>query len=228
MKPSTAFERLRKEYPDTWIDRQAQERLAELRGVSPEVVSKRGLGITANRAVAGQVPKTPPRTGLIYDDIYLKHDTGDGHPERAERLVAIRERLERTGLLSQLALIKPRAASVESLATVHNLQYIDHIRQICRAGTGYADSSDTPASPDSYDVALMAVGGVQSAVDAVMEGRINNAFCAVRPPGHHALKDRAMGFCFFNNGFRLLFSARPFPGHTVKLEWRREESGGNW
>ena len=145
------------------------------------------------------VALTPPRTGLIYDDIYLKHDTGAGHPERAERLVAIRKRLERTGLLSQLALIKPRAASVESLATVHNPQYIDHIRQICRAGKGYADSSDTVASQDSYEVALMAAGGVQSAIDAVMEGRIRNAFCAVRPPGHHALKDRAMGFCFFNN-----------------------------
>ena len=145
------------------------------------------------------VALTPSRTGLIYDDIYLKHDTGAGHPERAERLVAIRKRLERTGLLSQLALIKPRAASVESLAAVHNSQYIDHIRQICRAGKGYADSSDTVASQDSYEVALMAAGGVQSAIDAVMEGRIRNAFCAVRPPGHHALKDRAMGFCLFNN-----------------------------
>ena len=124
------------------------------------------------------VALTPPRTGLIYDDIYLKHDTGAGHPERAERLVAIRKRLERTGLLSQLALIKPRAASVESLATVHTPQYIDHIRQICRAGTGSVDSSDTAASRDSYDVALMAAGGVQSAIDAIMEGRINNAFCA--------------------------------------------------
>ncbi len=195
----TAFERLLKEYPDTWIDRQAQKRLAELRGVNPEVLSKRGLDITAKHAVASQVPKTPPRTGLIYDDIYLKHDTGAGHPERAERLVAIRERLKRTGLLSQLALIKPRAASVESLTAVHEPQYVDHIRQICRAGTGSVDSSDTAASLDSYEVALMAAGGVQSAVDAVMEGRIKNAFCAVRPPGHHALKDRAMGFCFFNN-----------------------------
>jgi acetoin utilization deacetylase AcuC-like enzyme/predicted amidohydrolase len=195
----SAFERLRRDYPATWIDRQAQERLAELRGVNPEVLSKRGLGITAKHAVASQVPKTPPRTGLIYDDIYLKHDTGAGHPERAERLVTIRQRLERTGLLSQLALIKPQAASVESLAKVRDPQYIDHVRQICRAGTGYVDSPDTPASPDSYEVALMAAGGVQSAVDAVMEGRIRNAFCAVRPPGHHALKDRAMGFCFFNN-----------------------------
>src|SRR5262249_38970132 len=131
------------------------------------------------------------------------YDTANGmtalFSQRAERLVAIRERLERSGLLPQLVLIKPRAASIESLAKVHDPQYIDHIRQICRAGTGYADSPDTPASPDSYKVALMAVGGVQSAVDAVMEGRIDNAFCAVRPPGHHALKDRAMGFCFFNN-----------------------------
>jgi acetoin utilization deacetylase AcuC-like enzyme len=166
---------------------------------SQELLPMLGLGVTAKHAVTGQGARTPPRTGLVYDAIYLKHDTGAGHPERAERLVAIRERLERTGLLPQLALIKPRVASEKSLATIHNPQYIDHIRQICRAGTGYVDSPDTPASPDSYAVALMAVGGVQSAIDAVMEGRIKNAFCAVRPPGHHALKDRAMGFCFFNN-----------------------------
>jgi acetoin utilization deacetylase AcuC-like enzyme len=149
--------------------------------------------------VSAEGSRTPPRTGLISDEIYLKHDTGAGHPERAERLVAIRERLERTGLLSRLALIKPRAASAESIALVHHPQYIDHIRQVCRAGKGSVDSLDTAASADTYDVALMAVGGVQSAIDAVMEGRIKSAFCAVRPPGHHALKDRAMGFCFFNN-----------------------------
>ena len=149
--------------------------LADLRctgvlGGDVSVATLLGLGITAKQAVTGQGPRTPPRTGLIYDAIYLKHDTGAGHPERAERLVAIRERLERTGLLPQLALIKPRVASEESLATIHNPPYIDHVRQICQAGTGYIDSPDTPASPDSYAVALLAVGGVQSAIDAVMEG----------------------------------------------------------
>jgi len=73
-------------------------------------------------------------------------------------------------LFGTSSIIASRVASEESLATIHNPQYIDHIRQICRAGTGYVDSPDTPASPDSYAVALMAVGGVQSAIDAVMEG----------------------------------------------------------
>ncbi len=109
------------------------------------------------------------------------------------------ERLKQAELLPKLARLKPAAASMESITAVHSAEYVERVRQSCRAGTGYVDTPDAPASTGSYEVALAAAGGVQGAIDAVMGGEIRNAFCAVRPPGHHALKDRAMGFCLFNN-----------------------------
>ena len=144
---------------------------------------------------------TPGRlkTGFLYGDIYLKHETGSGHPERPERLTAIVARLKQNGLLNELVALKPVPASTDWLRTVHTQEYIERVRKDCQGGSGYVDSPDSPASADSYQVALNAVGGVQSAIDAVMEGKIQNAFCAIRPPGHHALKDKAMGFCLFNN-----------------------------
>ncbi len=142
----------------------------------------------------------PPRgTGFVYDDIYLRHQTGEGHPERPERLTAITERLEKTGLLRQLVALKPTAAATKWIKTVHAPEYIERVKTSCEHGIGYVDSPDAPVSKESYEVALVAVGGVLAAVDAVMGGKVRNAFCAVRPPGHHALKDRAMGFCLFNN-----------------------------
>jgi acetoin utilization deacetylase AcuC-like enzyme len=139
------------------------------------------------------------KTGFLYGDIYLKHETGSGHPERPERLTAIVARLKQNGLLNELVALKPVPASTDWLRTVHTQEYIERVRKDCQGGSGYVDSPDSPASADSYQVALNAVGGVQSAIDAVMEGKIQNAFCAIRPPGHHALKDKAMGFCLFNN-----------------------------
>ena len=138
-------------------------------------------------------------TGLVYTNFYLKHETGPGHPERPERLTSIMERLKQDGLLSRLTLLTPVAASTQWVATVHTTAYIEHVREDCRSANGYVDSPDSPASRDSYDVALTAVGGLLGAVDAVIKGRVKNAFCAIRPPGHHALKNRAMGFCLFNN-----------------------------
>jgi acetoin utilization deacetylase AcuC-like enzyme len=138
-------------------------------------------------------------TGFVYGHIYLKHDTGAGHPERAERLTAIVNRLKQSELLLKLVAIEPVVASPEWLTTVHTAKYVARVKKSCQAGAGYLDSGDTPVCVNSYDVALAAVGGVLSAVDAVMNGKVTNAFCAVRPPGHHALKDRAMGFCLFNN-----------------------------
>jgi acetoin utilization deacetylase AcuC-like enzyme len=82
---------------------------------------------------------------------------------------------------------------------LHSPEYIQRADSSCRNGTRFLDSLDTPISPKSYDAALMAVGGVFSAIDAVMQKKVSNAFCAVRPPGHHAVEDAAMGFCIFNN-----------------------------
>ena len=144
-------------------------------------------------------PREKLKTGFVYDDIYLRHQTGPGHPEKPQRLAAIVQRLKEGGLLPELVTLKPSPASQEWLTTVHTPEYVERVRKSCDQGAQYMDSSDTPISAESYEVAVAAVGGVLSAIDAVMEGKARNAFCAVRPPGHHALKDRAMGFCLFNN-----------------------------
>src|ERR1035441_5416357 len=94
----------------------------------------------------------PPRslkTGFLYGDIYLKHETGVGHPERPERLTAIVARLKQKGLLNELVVLKPVPASTEWLRTVHTQEYIERVRKDCQAGTGYVDSPDSPASADS-------------------------------------------------------------------------------
>ena len=157
------------------------------------------LGLSTEMSAAGETNRPSLGTGFVCDDIYLKHKTGVGHPERPERITAIQERLKEKGLLGQLVMLKPVAAPLEWLTTVHAPEYVERVREGCRAGTGRLDSADTPVSGESYDVALMAVGGVMTAIDAVMDGKVQNAFCTVRPPGHHALRNRAMGFCLFNN-----------------------------
>ena len=138
-------------------------------------------------------------TGFVYDDVYLRHQTGAGHPERPERLTAIVRRLEKTGLLDRMVRLKPVAAEEKWLTTVHSPEYVDRVRQSCLGGVRFLDSMDTPVSKDSFAAAEAAAGGVLAAVDAVMEGKVQSAFCAVRPPGHHATKGRAMGFCLLNN-----------------------------
>jgi len=151
-----------------------------------------------NMNTENKAGKKPP-TGFLYDDIYLEHQTTAGHPERPARLTAIIENLSAKDFYPQLLHIKPGAAPLEWVRMVHADEYIDRVRASCQDGTVYLDSADTPISRKSYEVALMAAGGVLNAVDAVMEGKAANAFCAVRPPGHHALEGRAMGFCIFNN-----------------------------
>ena len=137
------------------------------------------------------------KVGLVYDPIYLKHDTGQ-HVENARRLEAIISHLEQTGLKPQLTPIKPRPATVEELSPVHHEQYISYIQEVAQKGGGWLDA-DTVMSPNSYDAALYAAGGVIKATEAVMNGEVGSAFALVRPPGHHATPQRAMGFCLFNN-----------------------------
>jgi len=137
------------------------------------------------------------KVGYVYHPIYLKHDTGQ-HVEIAKRLEAIMSHLEQTGLKQQLTPIKPRAASVEELLLVHHEQHISHIQDVAQRGGGWLDP-DTVMSPDSYEAALYAAGGLIKATEAVMDGEVDSAFALVRPPGHHAVSRRAMGFCLFNN-----------------------------
>ena len=156
-------------------------------------------GIASPNPAAADTNSTAGAVGFLYGDIYLTHDTGVGHPERPARLTGIVEHLKQSGLLAELTLLKPTPASLDWITAVHAPEYVARVEKNCRERLGYVDTTDAPACPNTYDVALAAAGGVLGAIDAVMAGRIKSAFCAIRPPGHHALKDRAMGFCFFNN-----------------------------
>jgi len=139
------------------------------------------------------------KTGFLYDDIYIEHKTTPGHPERPARLVHILETLKESGLYSRLIELKAAPADLQWIKMVHAPDYIERAKNRYGEGAGYLDSADVPISEKSYEAAVMAAGGVLAAVDAVMEEKVTNAFCAVRPPGHHAIKDQAMGFCIFNN-----------------------------
>lgn len=137
-------------------------------------------------------------TLLIYDDIFLKHDTGYGHPENAKRLENTINHLKKIKLWEQLRVEKPRVASLEEIGLVHPQTYIETVKQIANAGGGWLDG-DTAISADSYEAAAYAAGAPLTAIDLIMKGEEKNAFCLVRPPGHHATPTRGMGFCLFNN-----------------------------
>jgi acetoin utilization deacetylase AcuC-like enzyme len=136
------------------------------------------------------------KVGVVFDPVYLKHDPGPMHPESPQRLIAVQEAIK--ALDFPIAGIPARPAGRDELALVHKEKYIDHILNMKVTGLTYLDP-DTALSPYSQEAALKAAGGVIEAVGKVMQGDLKRAFCAVRPPGHHAEADRAMGFCIFNN-----------------------------
>jgi len=121
-----------------------------------------------------------------------------GHPENAERLITIMRILKREGILEVTENITPHQAKIEEIEYVHSAHYIARVKSLCERGGGYLDP-DTYVLPSSFEIALLAAGGVLAAVNAVIEGKVRNALALVRPPGHHALRDRGMGFCIFNN-----------------------------
>ncbi len=139
------------------------------------------------------------KTGLVYDEIYLKHDTGSHHPETAQRLTAIVESLRVTGLFENLLHIEPEPVKRSILEFCHEPSYIDKFERDVGNAFPFINTPECPLSPATFEVACYAVGGVLKGIDTVMEGQVKNCFCAVRPPGHHAERSRAMGFCYFNN-----------------------------
>lgn len=149
-------------------------------------------------------------TALIYDPIFLEHITPDEHPEQPERMRRAMEILQGLNWMEREGLVHlpPRAASIEELTLIHHADYIQRVQHASeRAARLEAEArrashffaTDTYVSAKSYEAALYAAGAPLTAVDALLNGEIENAYCLVRPPGHHALADNAMGFCLFNN-----------------------------
>ncbi|HXX80955.1 MAG TPA: histone deacetylase [Thermodesulfovibrionales bacterium] len=135
------------------------------------------------------------KVGFVYDEVFLQHETPRWHPECKERLISVVSTLKETPLWNNLVHIKPRKASFADIETVHQHRYVEKVE---RFGEGYIDP-DTYISGRSIDAALYAAGAVMEAAERCKKGEVSRVFCAVRPPGHHAEADRAMGFCIFNN-----------------------------
>ena len=137
-------------------------------------------------------------TTLYFDPLYEEHMTGPGHPERPERLPVAMKALEESGLLTKVETRSPRDATVEEIELVHGRSYIELVQRVANGGGGNLDM-DTALSEASYRAALRAAGALVESVDRCVAGDMSRSFCMVRPPGHHALPNRGMGFCLFNN-----------------------------
>ncbi len=166
------------------------------------------------------------KTGLFIDELFLKHDTGKYHPETPERLKYIEEQLHKKHLFNQFIILPKRFATIQEIELVHNGFYIQYVNELSKKGGGYLDG-DTPVSEHSFDAALLAAGSGLQAVDEVLQKNIDSAILLVRPPGHHSLKGRGMGFCLFNN---IAISARYALKKGIKkiviLDWDVHHGNG--
>lgn len=137
------------------------------------------------------------KTGVVTDPLYIKHDPGMGHPESPDRLRAIYSLIEEEGILKKCTAVAPRPATEEEICRVHAQEYYRRITE-CDGRSVMLDP-DTATSPDSFKAAELAAGGCLALTEQVLDGGVECGYALVRPPGHHAERSRAMGFCLFNN-----------------------------
>jgi acetoin utilization deacetylase AcuC-like enzyme len=138
-------------------------------------------------------------TGFLYDARFLDHDAGAGHPERRERLSSTMAHLQAQTWFGELHMLAPRVAEETWVESVHSHDLVVRARNACEQTLPYLDVMDVGISRESFETALLAVGGAQTLADNVIAGKVDNAFALCRPPGHHAEHDQALGFCLFNN-----------------------------
>ena len=180
-------------------------------------------------------------TGLVWHERMMWHDTGSGaselpaggwlepgeHSENPATKRRLKNLLDATGLTDQLVLLPPRSASVDDLLRVHTEEYIERIRTLSK-GRGGDAGSETPFGNGSFEIAQLAAGGTITAIDAVLDGTVANAYALVRPPGHHALPDLGMGFCIFANvavGIRHARAVRGV-GRVAVVDWDVHHGNG--
>jgi acetoin utilization deacetylase AcuC-like enzyme len=138
------------------------------------------------------------RTALVYHGDYLLHDAGETHIERPERLTATIDFFRKKGALKKALMLEPIPCTEEDILRVHTKEHLEHIKNLSVSGGGYLDD-DTYCSPRTYEISRLAAGGCIRGARAVMDKEVDNAFALIRPPGHHASRNKAAGFCFFNN-----------------------------
>jgi acetoin utilization deacetylase AcuC-like enzyme len=137
--------------------------------------------------------------GLVLDEVFEAHDTGAEHPERPARLAAVRGALQSAGLTHRCRRVAPVPATDAEITAVHDPAYLRHVEEAIRRGARLLDSGDTAVGPRSAEIARLAAGSVLALAREVARGTLARGFAAVRPPGHHAERGLAMGFCLFNN-----------------------------
>lgn len=167
-------------------------------------------------------------TGFLYDERFLDHDAGRGHPERMERLSTAMAYLSTRPCFGEVTCLVPQRAERRWIEQVHDGGYIDRAAQACRGGATFLDVTDVGISEQSYDIALLAAGGLLTMADQVVSGGLDNAFALSRPPGHHAERSAALGFCLFNN---VAIAARYLQQHhgldkVLVLDWDVHHGNG--
>ena len=180
-------------------------------------------------------------TGFLWHELYAWHDTGTGawvmpasltvqplgHIESAEGKRRIRNLVEVSGLIDHLVQLKPRPATEDEILRLHTREYVERIKKLSSEAGGEA-GEETPFGRGSYEIALLAAGGCITAVDAVLDAKVDNAYALVRPPGHHAERDQGRGFCIFGNTALAAMHARQARGlsRVAIVDWDVHHGNG--